>query len=182
MTAVGPSSRRRHLSLVMRTPGRISRVLMFGHPMRCRDKTGVSAWAAGHTPFSLFSCRIRRESRGRRWAGRRWDTSKTGTAMGFPSRSICISLNHRTGHPSLKTDVPTNASCINSPLLLDGWEPGTGTYRYQFSSISPLGTPSYNSARYLPVTLAGSAATCSGVPRETMRPPSSPPPGPMSIT
>ncbi len=35
--------------------------------------------------------------------------------------------------------------------------------------------------RYFPVMLAGSAATCSGVPQATMRPPLSPPPGPRSI-
>ena len=36
--------------------------------------------------------------------------------------------------------------------------------------------------RNRPVTLRGSRAICSGVPTATMRPPSSPPPGPMSIT
>ena len=33
---------------------------------------------------------------------------------------------------------------------------------------------------YLPVTLSGHVATCSGVPAHTMRPPRAPPPGPMS--
>ena len=36
--------------------------------------------------------------------------------------------------------------------------------------------------RYLPVTLSGLSATCSGVPTATMRPPEAPPPGPRSTT
>ena len=44
-----------------------------------------------------------------------------------------------------------------------------------------LGTPS-SGARQASVKLAGTAATCSGVPWATMRPPASPPSGPRSIT
>ena len=40
----------------------------------------------------------------------------------------------------------------------------------------------YSHLRYRPVMLFASAAICSGVPAATMRPPLSPPPGPMSIT